>query len=145
MEDRVPLHAFAASAGLVFVLLGVGGFVPGITTRYGRLGFAGRGSGALLFGLFQVSVVHNLAHLLLGLGLVAAARASWSRAYLVGGGALLLAAALYGALIDRASRANVLPVNGAGTLLNLALGLAMVALGIVGTRISPPPSYAGDG
>ena len=56
----------------MFLLVGIAGFIPGITT--GTLTFAGPMSGAKLLGVFQVSVLHNLVHLLYGLvGVVAAA------------------------------------------------------------------------
>src|SRR5579885_2946447 len=89
-EPRVPMHAFAASAGLLFLLLGVLGFIPGITSHYGDMAFAGPGSGARLFGVFEVSVLHNLVHLLFGIGFIAAAKYAWARLYLLGGGTLLL-------------------------------------------------------
>lgn len=43
------------------------GFVPGITTSYSELSFAGHESEAKLLGLFQVSVLHNIVHGLFGL------------------------------------------------------------------------------
>lgn len=137
-EPRVPMHAFAASAGLLFVLIGVAGFIPGITSHYGDMASAGPDSGAKLFGVFEVSVLHNLVHLVLGLGMIAAAKYSWARLYLVGGGIVLLAITLYGALVDRGSDANFLPVNRADNGLHLVLGLAMVGLGVLGARLRKP-------
>jgi hypothetical protein len=134
-EPRQPIHGFAGGAGLLFFLIGIGGFIPGVTSSYGELRFAGPGSGAKLFGLFEVSVLHNVVHLLFALGLIAAARYSWSRVYLLGGGAAFLALALYGALVERGSDANVLPVNTPDNLLHLGLGAAMVALGLLGIRL----------
>ena len=46
--------------GAGLVTIGVLGFVPGATTRYGKLAFAGHGSGAKLLGVFQVSILQNL-------------------------------------------------------------------------------------
>lgn len=139
-EPRVPMHAFAASTGLVFLLLGIGGFIPGVTTNYDELELAGPESGAKLLGLFEVSILHNIVHLVFAVGLVAAARYSWSRLYLLGGGVAYLGLVLYGFLVDRGSGANFLPVNDADTLLHLALGLAMIVLGVLGTRLSTDPA-----
>jgi hypothetical protein len=122
--------------GLVFLLVGIAGFIPGLTSNYDELEFAGPESGAELFGLFQVSILHNIVHLLFAVGLIAAARASWSRAYLLGGGIGYLGVVLYGLLVDNDSDANFLPVNDADTLLHLGLALLMLALGIIGTRLS---------
>ena len=137
-EPRVPMHAFAASTGLLFVLVGVAGFIPGITSHYGDMTFAGPDSGAKLLGLFEVSVLHNLVHLLFGVGLIAAARYSWSRLYLIGGGIAYLLFTAYGAVVDRQSNANFLPFNRADNVLHVVLAVAMIALGILGTRLRKP-------
>jgi len=59
------------AVAVAFLLIGVLGFVPGVTSDYGAMEFAGHESGALLLGLFQVSILHNIVHLLYGVaGLV---------------------------------------------------------------------------
>jgi hypothetical protein len=129
---RSRVQTAAALVGAVFLLVGVLGFVPGITTDYGDLGVAGHGSGAALLGIFQVSILHNVVHLLFGVaGLALARTAGSARAYLVGGGAVYLVLWLYGMLIDKTSAANFVPLNRADDWLHLVLGLAMVALGVV--------------
>ena len=135
-EERQPIHGFAGAMGLLFLLVGIAGFIPGLTSNYDELELAGPDSGAELFGLFQVSILHNIVHLLFAVGLIAAARAAWSRAYLLGGGIGYLGVVLYGLLVDNDSDANFLPVNDADTMLHLGLALLMLALGIVGTRLS---------
>jgi Domain of unknown function (DUF4383) len=70
----------AAIVGVVFLLVGVLGFIPGITTNFGDLSFAGHNSAARLLGLFQVSILHNIVHLLFGIaGLVMARTAAQAR------------------------------------------------------------------
>src|SRR4051812_49954328 len=64
----------ALIAGIVFLVVGLAGFIPGLTTNYSELSFAGHGSGALLLGVFQVSVLHNLVHLLYGVAGLAVAQ-----------------------------------------------------------------------
>ena len=44
----------AVAVGAVFLLVGVLGFVPGITTDLGDIQFAGHESEAKLLGIFQV-------------------------------------------------------------------------------------------
>jgi hypothetical protein len=90
MRDRTPVQSVAALVGVVFVLVGVIGFIPGITTQYHDLSFAGHDSGAKLLGIFQVSILHNLVHLLFGLaGIALAKTAAGARSFLTGGGARL--------------------------------------------------------
>lgn len=46
--------------GIVFLAIGVLGFVPGITTPMGD------GTGGMLLGIFHVNLAHNVVHLLTG-------------------------------------------------------------------------------
>lgn len=94
--------------------------------------YAGHDSGAMLLGIFQVSILHNVVHLLLGAaGLLMARTDVQSKYYLIGGGILYLVIWLYGLFIDQASGANFIPVNTADNWLHAALGVAMVVLGFV--------------
>jgi len=122
--------------GLAFLLVGVGGFIPGITSNYDDLSLFGTDSNAELLGLFRVSVLHNIVHLLFAIGLLAAARASLSKIYLIGGGVGYLGVAAYGFIIDYQSDANFLPLNDADNFLHVGLSLAMIALGLVGLAVA---------
>ena len=91
--DRTLVQNVARLVGIVFLLVGIAGFIPGVTTNlYDGLEFAGNDGTAELLGIFQVSVLHNIVHLLFGLaGLALAATPSGARTYLIGGGAIYLA------------------------------------------------------
>ncbi len=140
MRDRTPLQKAAAVVGLTFLLVGILGFVPGVTTNlYDGLEFAGHEGDAELLGVFQVSVLHNLVHLLFGLaGLSLAKTASGSRTFLIGGGAIYLVLWIYGMVIDRDSDANFVPLNTADNWLHFALGAGMILLGLVLSRDREP-------
>ena len=129
------LQKAALAVGAVFLLIGVLGFIPGITTDYSTMTFAGHESGAHLLGIFNVSILHNVVHLLFGIaGLVMARTFSGARAFLIGGGAIYLVLFVYGLLIDHASAANFVPVNAADNWLHLLLGVAMIGLGVALSR-----------
>lgn len=129
---RSLVQLAALVVGAVFLVVGILGFVPGITTDYEDLQWAGHESGAKLLGVFAVSGLHNIVHIVFGVvGLVAAATATAARAYLIGGGVVYLALWLYGLLVDEHSQANFVPLNDADNWLHLGLGLGMVALGLV--------------
>ncbi|SEL00988.1 DUF4383 domain-containing protein [Rhodococcus maanshanensis] len=133
---RTPIQVAALVVGLVFLAVGILGFVPGITTNYDELEFAGHESGAALFGTFSVSVLHNVVHLLFGVAGIAMARtAAAARLYLVGGGVIYLVLWVYGLVVDQHSTANFIPVNSADNWLHLGLGAAMVAVGLVLGRV----------
>ncbi|HUR06857.1 MAG TPA: DUF4383 domain-containing protein [Nonomuraea sp.] len=132
---RSAVQVAALIVGVVFLLAGVLGFIPGITTGYGSMGFAGHHSGAMLLGIFQVSILHNIVHLIFGLaGIVLSRTWSGARYFLIGGGVIYLLLWLYGLIIDRASAANFVPVNTADNWLHFALGLGMVVLGLALAR-----------
>ena len=116
--------------GITFLLVGIAGFIPGITSELGNIKFAGDESEAELLGLFQTSVLHNIVHLLFGIaGLVMAQR--WDRAsnYLLGGGIIYLLLFVYGLFVgkDDEDGANFLPVNNEDDILHLLLGLGLLA------------------
>lgn len=138
--DASPVQAAAAVVALVFGVVGVAGFIPGITTDFGELEFAGHESGAMLLGIFQVSVLHNLVHLGFAVaGFVLARTAAGARGYLIGGGALYLVVFLYGLLVGLHDEANFLPVNDADDVLHVVLGGGMVLLGLLlGRRPANP-------
>lgn len=121
----------ALVVGIVFLLVGVLGFIPGVTTQYEQLQFASHGSGALLLGLFQVSVLHNIVHLLFGVAGIALARSfAGARGYLIWGGAVYLLLWIYGLVVPHDSPANFVPLNDADDWLHLVLAVGMIALGL---------------
>jgi hypothetical protein len=133
MRERSPIQSAAMLIGLVFLVVGVLGFVPGITTNYDDLKFAGHDSDAQLLGIFDVSILHNIVHLLLGVAGLALARTYESaRTYLLAGGVIYLALAVYGAIFGAdEGGANFIPMNWADNVLHIALGVGMVGLGVV--------------
>ena len=133
MRERSPVQMGAALVGVVFLLVGILGFIPGITTNlYDGLEFAGHEGDAKLLGLFEVSVLHNIVHLLFGVAGLALAR-TWAgaRTFLIGGGAIYLALWLYGLVVDQDSSANFVPLNDADNWLHFLLGVGMIGLGVV--------------
>ncbi|MFI9812969.1 DUF4383 domain-containing protein [Saccharothrix variisporea] len=127
---RTPVQSAALAVSIVFALVGIAGFIPGLTTDYDTMQFAGHESQAQLLGVFNVSILHNLVHLAFGVvGFLMARTAAGATTYLVGGGVVYLVLWLYGLLIDHDSGANFVPVNTADNWLHLGLGLGMVALG----------------
>jgi hypothetical protein len=118
--------------GAVFLLVGILGFIPGITTHYDTLTFAGHHSQTELLGIFHVSILHNLVHVAFGVAGLALARAAASaKMYLIVGGVIYLALWLYGLVIDKNSDANFVPLNTADDWLHFVLGIGMVALGVL--------------
>ena len=64
---RTAIQKTALIVGIVFLVVGLAGFIPGLTHNMEEMDGAGADSGALLFGVFQVSILHNVVHLLFGI------------------------------------------------------------------------------
>jgi Domain of unknown function (DUF4383) len=138
--QRTLVQNVAGLVGIVFLLVGIAGFIPGLTTNlYDGLEFAGNDGTAELLGIFQVSVLHNIVHGLFGLaGLALAATPSGARTYLIGGGAIYLALFVIGIV----GGGDWIPVDDADNWLHLLFGAAMIGLGVLTTRESRVASTA---
>ena len=133
--DRTDIQRAAMLFGIIFLLVGVLGFIPGITSDYGRLDVFDD-VGAKLLGIFGVNILENIVHLLVGVLGVAAAR-SWaaSKNYFIWVGVVYLALWLYGLIIDEhESAANFFGMNDASHWLHFVLGVTMVAIGYLLSR-----------
>lgn len=132
------LRTMARVFGVVFLLVGVLGFVPGITQMHdtlnhdtGDLVVGGPGHGMLL-GIFHVNLVHNLIHIAFGVwGLMSAARYDASRTYFRGVGVIYALLAVLG-LISAGNIWNTFglaPIHGADVGLHAVLAIAGLYLG----------------
>jgi Domain of unknown function (DUF4383) len=127
MVESSAIQKAAMLVGAVFLLVGILGFIPGITDDAPG-SFAGEDSDASLLGVFQTSVLHNLVHVLFGVAGVLLSR-TWegSRNFLIGGGAVYLGLWLIGLL----GAMDWLPADDSDDWLHLALGAGMIALGVL--------------
>ena len=117
----------SVALGAAYLLIGVLGFIPGITVPNG----AAPGQG-LLLGIFAVNTIHNLAHLLLGAALVYGAVAT-DNVRLVGRVlAVVFAVLVVGSVI--APIVEGVAINPPDTGLHLASLLVTAAIGWLGAR-----------
>jgi hypothetical protein len=130
------LRTMARVFGAVFLLVGILGFVPGITqmhetTEGEGLVVGGPGHGMLL-GLFHVNLLHNLVHILFGIwGLVAAGSLDGSRVYFRVVGVAYLLLAIMGVIPNQAINTTfgLVPIHGHDVWLHAILALAGLYLG----------------
>lgn len=78
----MSLRTFATVFGVVFLLAGVSGFVPGLSPEHTHPDLAVTSGSRLALGLFPVNVLHDLVHLGFGVwGLLAARSIAGALAY----------------------------------------------------------------
>ena len=125
--ERDLLLTTARLVSIVFLLVGVLGFIPGITSDAPG-DFSGEGSEAELFGIFQVSILLNIVHLLFGLfGLALASTVDGARTFLVGGGVIYLLLWIVGLI----GGLDWLPSNSADNWLHFVLGVVLLGAGLL--------------
>jgi hypothetical protein len=136
--------------GAVFLLVGILGFIPGITQMHdsnvhpdtGDLVVGGPGHGMLL-GIFHVNLLHNLVHIAFGVwGLVAAGSLGGSRVYFRGVGVIYALLAVLGLIPATWNTFGLVPIHGADVGLHAVLAIAGLYLGFAAkspdvTDVSP--------
>src|ERR671917_329696 len=129
MKERSMLQNAALAVGIVFLLVGILGFIPGITEDAPG-SFAGEDSEGSIFGVFQTSVLHNLAHLLFGVGILAARKHSTALTYLLVSGVAYAGLFLLGIL----GVMDWLPADDTDDWLHLVLAAALLGAWFVAKR-----------
>ena len=114
--------------GIVFLLIGVLGFVPALTP------------GGALLGLFMVNGLHSVVHLLFGVLGIAAAFSGMERLYNRAAGVIYLVLFVLGlipALVPNGMLLGLVMINGADNVLHLVVGAVLAYVGFaVQTRRS---------
>ena len=129
MNHRTLAQTLALAFGIVFLLVGILGFIPGITEDAPG-SFAGEDSEGSLLGIFQTSVLHNLAHLAFGIGILAARKHATALTYLLVAGVAYLGLFLIGIL----GAMDWLPADDTDDWLHLVLGVALLGGWYAGKR-----------
>jgi len=109
---------FARVFGVIFVLVGVLGFVPAAMTD------------GMLLGLFPVNTVHNVVHILLGLwGLMAGGTAAGAVGYFKGLAVIYGLLAVLGLIPATQDLFGLAPIHGNDVWLHAVLALAAAFFG----------------
>lgn len=111
--------------GIIFILLGVLGFIPGVTSADG-----------MLLGTFQVDTLHNVIHLLSGIiALLCAGSMKGAKAYFKIFGVVYALVTVLG-FMGGTSILGLIAVNGASNVLHLIIAVIALALGFGGPKKS---------
>lgn len=122
----------AGMFGIIFLLLGILGFVPGASVQLEGLPH--------LFGMFAHDAIYNTVHIITGIiGLLAASSDRYAKWYLQVFGIAYLLIALAG-FLQGDTVVGLFTVNMAGNVLHLGLGIGLLIAGFalpVSTAMSP--------
>ncbi|MDN5822152.1 MAG: DUF4383 domain-containing protein [Brachybacterium sp.] len=138
MRMRSPVQVAALFCGIGFFAIGFAGFVPVLTMNFNSIEMA-TDSDAMLLGIFQVSVLHNVIYLLLGIaGLGLSRLPGMARWYLRIGGIVNALLWIFGLFVDKDSTANFVPINIADDWLYFVLALTLIGLSFLPGRPEAP-------
>jgi hypothetical protein len=102
--------------GVVFLLVGILGFVPGVA------------QGGMLLGLFPVNILHNLVHLVFGAwGLAASKSFGGAKAYCQIAGVIYILLAVVGKI--EPEPLGLVPIGGNDVWLHAGLGVVLSLVG----------------
>jgi hypothetical protein len=112
----------ALGFGIVFVVIGLGGFLPFLVSK-DSMGMD------LLLGIFMVGVLHNIIHLLSGVAaLASSSSAKYARLYFQVFGVVYALVTVIG-FIQGDTVLGILPVNMADNFLHLVIAASSLYLG----------------
>lgn len=130
---RSTIQRITIGFGIVYLLIGILGFIPGITTFAANPVGPVPGEG-LLLGIFAVNVVHNIAHLVLGavliLGGLSAARVTTVNKGMAAVFLVLVVGSVIAPIVEGVA------INPPDTILHFASALLTGYLGFVAPRQS---------
>ena len=122
-DGKTLAQKLAFVFGVTFLLAGIAGFIPGLTTNlYDGLEFAGDDGNAELLGLFKVSILHNIVHALFAIGILMAATHRGALKYLLYSGILYIVLFVMG-IVDLG---DWVPINNADNYLHIGLALGLL-------------------
>ncbi|WP_413161473.1 DUF4383 domain-containing protein [Capilliphycus salinus ALCB114379] len=141
-NNSMPERYCALSIGIVFLLLGIAGFIPGLVTMPDPTnipadlypateGLYTRGFG-YLFGLFPINTVHNAVHIVVGaLGIVSYIGSGSARLFNRDFAVAYILIAVMGLLPFTRTTFGLMPIFGNNVWFNAATGLVAAYFGFV--------------
>lgn len=117
------LKKAALAFGIVFLIIGAGGFLPFLILGEGPEGFG------LLLGLFAISAIHNVIHLASGVAALASSTSTqYARLYFQIFGVVYALVTVLG-FLSGGVLLGILPLNLFDNILHLAIAAASLYLG----------------
>lgn len=132
------IRKFALIFGAIYLLVGILGFIPGLSWNHDALHAAHPVSvdmsHGLLLGLFPVNAMHNIVHMLIGIwGLLASKSITGSRTYAQGLAIIYGLLTILGAIPNEATKTlfGLAPIHGYDIILHAGTALIAAYFGFV--------------
>jgi len=128
-------RTFAMIFGIVFLIVGAGGFIPGLTAM-GHMGHAADSEVTMKtmfgyeLGMFPVNVLHSIVHLLFGLwGILAARSLGGARTYFRAVAVIYAVLTVMGLVAGLQTTFGLIPLYGADVALHAVLAIVAAYFG----------------
>ncbi|MGE7204860.1 DUF4383 domain-containing protein [Sphingomonas sp. NPDC019816] len=131
----MSVRLFATVFGLVFLVAGAAGFVPGLSPLHAHPDLHVTAASRLALGLFPVNILHNLVHLAFGVwGLLAARSIAGSFGYARGVAVIYAVLTLLGLIPATNTLFGLVPLYGNDIWLHALLALVAGYFGFLHTE-----------
>jgi hypothetical protein len=140
------VRTFALIFGIVFLLVGIAGFIPGLSAPHdaAALGVHVDHGAGLLLGLFPVNTLHNLVHVAFGVwGLAVFRNASSAVLYARGVAIIYALFTVMGLIPGLSTTFGLVPLYGNDIWLHALLGAVAAYFGFVRPREAVTPASRG--
>lgn len=128
----MTIRYFALAYGIVFLLVGIAGFIPGLVTEPGPGAPPDAATDGRLLGLFPINALHNLVHIAFGIWGLAAYRAlSQARLYARSVAVIYAVLAIMGLIPVLNTTFGIVPLYGHNIWLHAVLALIAAYFGWV--------------
>jgi hypothetical protein len=130
----MKIRYFALAFGIVFLLVGIAGFIPAFVTTPPEMprDLAIEAGHGLLFGLFPVNIVHNLVHIAFGIwGLAAYRTVGNARLYARAVTVIYAILAIMGLIPGLDTMFGLVPLHGHDVWLHILLAAIAAYFGFV--------------
>jgi len=136
----MSIRHFATLFGVVFLLAGIAGFIPGLSPAHVHPDLAVTGSSRLALGLFPVNVLHNLVHLAFGVwGVLAARSVAGSVGYARSVALIYAMLTIMGLFPATDTTFGLVPIYGNDIWLHALLAIVAGYFGFVRRETAPTP------
>jgi hypothetical protein len=123
---------FARIYGIVFLIVGIGGFIPGLTQPHVHPGLIVNGSSGMELGLFPVNILHNVVHIAFGIwGLVAGQSFAGARLYARGVAVIYALLTVLGVIPATNTAFGLVPIYGNDVWLHGLLAVVAAYFGFI--------------